>query len=47
MKISIIAYLPVIAGIIGGLIGGRIHKNYKRRKESERYSNNPDIPQNR
>ena len=32
---SIYVFLPVIAGIVGGLIGGRAYKNHKRRKEKE------------
>ena len=35
MKISFIAFLPLVAGIIGGLIGGRIYSKNKHRKERE------------
>lgn len=32
MKISIVAFLPVIAGIIAGLFGGLIYKKNNSRK---------------
>ncbi len=32
MKISIIALLPIVTGIIGGLIGGKIYKRNKKFK---------------
>lgn len=33
MKMSIIAYLPPIAGIIGAIIGARIYHKNKRKRE--------------
>lgn len=30
MKISLIAILPVVAGVIAGIIGGRIYKRNKK-----------------
>lgn len=32
---NIVIFLPVLAGIVGGIIGGRIYKNNKRRKENK------------
>lgn len=34
MKISIVAFLPVIAGIIAGLLGGLIYKKNNSRKNN-------------
>ncbi len=34
MKISIIAFLPVIVGIIAGLLGGLIYKKNNSRKNN-------------
>lgn len=36
MKISILALLPLVAGIIGGLIGGRIHRKNKSMKRIDK-----------
>lgn len=33
MSLPLYYYLPVLAGIVGGLIGGHIYKNNQRKKK--------------
>ncbi len=38
MKLSIIAFLPIVAGIAGGLIGNLFYKKNKQQKEKKQNS---------
>lgn len=35
MKISIIAFLPVVAGLVAAYFGGRVYKKNERRKKEK------------